>query len=80
MMILFFQKKKQQVYGGSSLVCPIGQPGESRYAQNGITSWSLNCNTIAVPAVYVNVANARPFIDEYMRLIGFDSSSYTYSN
>lgn len=66
------------MYGGAPLVCPISRPDDNRYALNGISAWSLGC--VDELAVYVNVAAARNFIDEQMRFIGFDTSSYTFSN
>lgn len=65
--------------GGAPLVCPIGRPGDNRYAQNGIVSWGLDCNK-PVPAVYANVAMARDWIDQQIGFIGLDRNYYTFRN
>lgn len=65
--------------GGSPLVCPIGRLEDNRYAQNGIVAWGLGCKQ-SVPGVYVNVALVRDWIDSQIRLLGLDTSYYTFRN
>ncbi|ODM97375.1 Serine protease 42 [Orchesella cincta] len=59
--------------GGSPLVCEI--PGSDSYALYGIVSWGLNCGD-PVPGVYVNVPHFVPWIEERMKELGLDSSSF----
>jgi len=63
--------------GGAPLVCPVGFPGDNRYAQSGIVAWGIGCKE-SHPAVYANVALARDWIDSQVRFIGLDTSYYTY--
>lgn len=60
------------------MVCPDPnqKAGENRYIQNGLVSWGVGCKE-AIPAVYTNVAIVRQWIDETMRFIGLDISTYT---
>lgn len=58
-------------------MCPVGRPEENRYAQNGIVAWGIGCKENH-PGVYANVAMAREWIDSQVRLIGLDTSYYTY--
>lgn len=63
--------------GGAPLVCPVGNPTQNRYAQCGIVAWGIGCNE-EHPAVYANVALARDWIDQTVRLIGLETAYYTY--
>ncbi|XP_073995906.1 phenoloxidase-activating factor 2-like isoform X2 [Rhodnius prolixus] len=55
--------------GGSPLVCPI--PGRDyQYQQVGIVAWGIGCGN-ETPAVYVNVAQFRDWIDNHMRKLNF---------
>uniref|UniRef100_A0A161MAM5 Phenoloxidase-activating factor 2 n=1 Tax=Triatoma infestans TaxID=30076 RepID=A0A161MAM5_TRIIF len=55
--------------GGGPLVCPI--PGRDyQYQQVGIVAWGIGCGN-ETPAVYVNVAQFRDWIDNHMRKLNF---------
>lgn len=60
--------------GGAPLVCPTGK--DNRHVQSGIVSWGIGCKEDR-PAVYVDVANFRSWIDSQMTLIGFGMNSYS---
>ncbi|KAK9509039.1 hypothetical protein O3M35_006451 [Rhynocoris fuscipes] len=61
--------------GGSPLVCPI--PGRSyQYQQVGIVAWGIGCGN-ETPAVYVNVAMFRDWIDEQIKNLNL-KFEYTY--
>lgn len=59
------------------MVCPVGDPSLNRYSQSGIVAWGIGCHENH-PAVYSNVAIARDWIDAQVRLVGLDTSYYTY--
>ncbi|XP_068626106.1 phenoloxidase-activating factor 2-like [Battus philenor] len=62
--------------GGSPLVCPIpNQMG--RYMASGIVAWGVGCGE-AIPAVYVDVANMRSWIDDKVIGLGFTTAAYTF--
>lgn len=60
--------------GGSPLACPIGR--DNRYIQGGIVSWGIGCNANR-PAVYVDVADFRSWIDGQMTALGLGTSTYS---
>jgi secreted trypsin-like serine protease len=53
--------------GGSPLICPFGNSTD-RYYQAGIVAWGIKCGDEGVPAVYVNVAKFRSWIDSKLVL------------
>uniref|UniRef100_A0A146M6H5 Phenoloxidase-activating factor 2 n=2 Tax=Lygus hesperus TaxID=30085 RepID=A0A146M6H5_LYGHE len=55
--------------GGSPLICPI-KGKIDRYQQVGIVAWGIKCGE-ALPAVYVNVARFRSWIDGEMKKLNF---------
>lgn len=59
--------------GGAPLVCPVG--ADNRHVQSGIVSWGIGCKENR-PAVYVDVADFRNWIDSQMSTLGLDSASY----
>ncbi|XP_014260480.1 hyaluronan-binding protein 2 isoform X1 [Cimex lectularius] len=61
--------------GGSPLVCPV--PGEKyKYQQVGIVAWGIGCGN-ETPAVYVNVAHFRKWIDDHFKRLNL-IPEYTY--
>lgn len=64
--------------GGSPLVCPVQGEAEtdSRYYLAGIVAWGIGCGN-ETPAVYVNVAAFRKWIDAQMVSRGLDMAAYT---
>lgn len=61
--------------GGAPLVCPIGVANDNRYAQVGSVAWGIGCHD-KVPAVYGNIMRFKPWIDNVVRTLGFDTSVY----
>lgn len=61
--------------GGAPLVCPIGAASDNRYAQLGMVAWGIGCHE-KIPAVYASVAKFKPWIDNVVRTLGFDTSVY----
>lgn len=59
--------------GGAPLVCPSGS--DNRHVQSGIVSWGIGCKE-SRPAVYVDVADFRDWIDAQMTTLGFGTASY----
>ncbi|KPU77202.1 uncharacterized protein Dana_GF27347 [Drosophila ananassae] len=51
--------------GGGPLACPL-LDDPSRFELAGIVNWGVDCGLENMPAVYTNVANMRPWIDEIM--------------
>lgn len=52
--------------GGSPLMCN-DPDNEGTYYQVGIVAWGIGCNSLKVPAAYVNVAGLRRWIDHEMK-------------
>lgn len=73
----FIYETHTQGDGGAPLVCPTGRREDNRYVQSGIVAWGIGCKEDH-PAVYANVALAREWIDGQVRLVGLDTSYYTY--
>ena len=63
--------------GGAPLACPIGS--DNRYVQSGIVSWGIGCKE-SHPAVYVDVADFRNWVDTLLTDMGFGIASYTAPN
>ncbi|KAH8410052.1 hypothetical protein KR009_004721, partial [Drosophila setifemur] len=55
--------------GGSPLVCPIPKY-RNRFEQAGIVTWGLGCSTQGLPALFIDVAKLRPWIENQMGLQG----------
>ncbi|XP_034837976.1 phenoloxidase-activating factor 2-like isoform X2 [Maniola hyperantus] len=62
--------------GGSSLVCPVGNPGDLRYAVVGMVAYGLECGTENVPGVYVKVPELYDWVGTQMAREGFNRSTY----
>ncbi|XP_045781886.1 phenoloxidase-activating factor 2-like [Maniola jurtina] len=62
--------------GGSSLVCPVGNPGDLRYAVVGMVAYGLECGAENIPGVYVKVPELYDWVGAQMAREGFNRSSY----
>ncbi|XP_017106765.2 phenoloxidase-activating factor 2-like [Drosophila bipectinata] len=51
--------------GGGPLACPMGND-RSRFVLAGIVNWGIKCGVEDIPSVYTNIANMRPWIDQFM--------------
>lgn len=61
--------------GGAPLVCPTAS--NNRHVQSGIVSWGIGCKENR-PAVYVDVADFRNWIDTQMSTLAFGMASYNF--
>ncbi|XP_055627239.1 phenoloxidase-activating factor 2-like [Toxorhynchites rutilus septentrionalis] len=61
--------------GGAPLVCPVGNDGDNRYIQVGTVAWGIGCHE-RIPGVYASVITFKPWIDNIVRTLGFDTSVY----
>ncbi|EDV37988.1 uncharacterized protein Dana_GF11134 [Drosophila ananassae] len=54
--------------GGGPLACPL-LDDPSRFELAGIVNWGVHCGLEGIPAVYINVAIMRPWIDQIMDIL-----------
>ncbi|XP_045781880.1 phenoloxidase-activating factor 2-like isoform X2 [Maniola jurtina] len=62
--------------GGSSLVCPIGDPADRRYTVVGMVAYGLDCGQAGVPSVYTKVPEFYNWISNQLAIEGLSGRPY----
>lgn len=62
--------------GGSPLIC-TAHDGDDTYYQVGSVAWGMECGLEGIPGVYASIPKFRHWIDQKMKQLGYDTSSYS---
>ncbi|XP_069363664.1 phenoloxidase-activating factor 2-like isoform X2 [Maniola hyperantus] len=62
--------------GGSSLVCPTGNPADLRYAVVGLVAYGIGCGQADVPGVYAKVPELYNWISTKIAMEGISDMPY----
>nr|XP_034837866.1 phenoloxidase-activating factor 2-like [Maniola hyperantus] len=62
--------------GGSSLVCPTGDPADLRYTVVGMVAYGLDCGQANIPSVYTKVPEFYSWISSQIAMAGVSDRPY----